>query len=171
MQTGTAGKDKLSFLGDCHSDPSVPSLHQSRHSGTLCHSLSLLRKTKDSKGVCSSPLWWLGHLLGAFWLLHCLAPLSAGPFFSVSQPQRRPMHRGAPPLHRTCLTRVGVLHHRGQVPPLVYVHRHEGCVLADHIASLAGVHSIHLVSAIGPWGRKSEGHCWGSESIFGDSGS
>lgn len=71
------------------------------------------------------------------------------------------------------LTRVVVLDHRGQVLPLVYVHGHEGRVLADHVAGLAGVHGVHLVSAIGPCGWKSKGHCLGSESLawHGDSGS
>lgn len=70
------------------------------------------------------------------------------------------------PLHsRMRLTIVGVLHDRGQVLPLVYVHRHKGRVLADHAAGLAGVHGVHLISAIGSCGRKSKGHGLGSESL------
>lgn len=54
------------------------------------------------------------------------------------------------PWPRTCLTRVGVSHDGGQVTALASVHRHEGCVLADDVAGLAGVHGVHLVAAAGP---------------------
>lgn len=164
IRMAAAGRYKLPFLGGCHSDPSVSKLHHSRHFGTLCHSLSL-RYTKYSKGVCSSPLQWPSHLLVAFLLSHGCASLCAGlPFPAISAPSQSHGLRGST-LEHACLTGVGVLHDRGQVPPLVYVHRHEGRVLADYVAGLAGVHSVHLVPAIGPCGRKSEVHCLGSESI------
>lgn len=82
-------------------------------------------------------------MLGAVFAFASPAPLSAG------------LRRCTPA--RTRLTRVGVFHHGGQVPPLVYVHGHEDRVFADYVAGLAGVHGVHLVSAIGACGRKSQG--------------
>lgn len=54
------------------------------------------------------------------------------------------------------LTSIGVFHHGGEVPALAQVHGHKGCVFADDIACLAGVHGIHLIAAVGPWRGRGE---------------
>lgn len=79
-----------------------------------------------------------------------------------SSPFSSPSRSSGSPLGLTC---AGVLHHRVQVPALAHVHGHEGCVLADDTAGLAGVHGTHLVAATGPCRARDRGHCLGSKVL------
>lgn len=111
-------------------------------------------------GACEPPTPWRSDPLpGAFSLRGLsLHPLPPSRLLCTPAPSSGPL--GGPCL---CLTGVGVPHHGGQVAALVYVHGHEGCVFADDVAGLAGVHGIRLVAAAGPCRGRSRGHCAHSE--------
>lgn len=114
--------------------------------------------------MCHTP-WWPNHPPGAFLLLgHSLYPPPPQACVPLYPSTRPPARRGCLALRNawlpTCLTRVGIPHHGGQVAALAHVHRHKGCVFADDVAGLAGVHGIHLVAAARPCGGRSWRSLW-----------